>query len=988
VIVALVYDAEFAGSEEEFREEREVFLKGVKAYDGVIATRYIMERVPRAKSDEELMDLHRDFILLTGSYACSIDPTDDRYRNVIVRGVNFDERVSRLSTGGSPARYAIVYRRGWKAVAKALDISEEDVPAIEVRAVKTNPMQPALYRILVRYGRVDLMPLRTEDVPEEMAGEFEKLIERYDVPIDAKEERILEILRENPWTPHEEIARRLGLSVSEVEGEKDPESSGIYSLWSRVVVNIDFDEKAAKRNLELRDELLEEAYRRLEEISDRYLRRPLTREWIVEHKRELMRRYLENRIVDCTLKLRNRYGLSEESALCLAKAFDGSISTIASTPYRVMKEVCPSVTLEEAMSVNRTLAVLIEDYGLSPEAADEIIEHFESIAGILATDLEDIRRMYEEGKLSREAYEAAVRIQVEELAKREGIGEKTALKLLEAFGNPERVKEMARNFEISKLASVPGVGEKVLKTLVPGYASLVKIRGINREKAEELLKRFGGYSSVREASVAELREAGLTDSQIRELKGLKSLERIVGDLERADELKRRYGSASEVKRLPVEELRELGFSDDEIAEMKGVPKKLLEAFDLETAVELYERYGSLKDVAREVSYEELIELGATPSKAADVKGTEFKTLLEVPGVGPKLAEKILDVVDYDLEELARMNPHELEERVEGLGPKLAERVVEKAREVVERRRRSGRRRERSEEEWKEWLEERIGESKARRLVEYFGSAKAVGEAVEGKEVTRLLEVPGIGDETVGKLVQGYKTLRDAGLTPEEAERVLKKYGGVSKVQERASPDELRELGLSDSKIAALLGLKGLVRKGIDVDTAWRLKKKYGKVSKIREAPVEELREFGLSERQIARLKGVPDSMLEVKGMSLEKAVRLLERFDGWTKVKQAPVSELVEVPGVGPKLAAEIKAVEDPAWKVLLNVKGVSPELADRLVERFGSPYRVLTAKEKDLLKVEGVGPKLARRIREAGRRYLEEKRSERKRIREMLRSS
>ncbi len=984
-VVALVYDAEFVGSEREFEEERETFLKGVKAYDGVLATRYLIERSPSAKDDEELLELHQNFILLTGSYACSIDPTEDRYQNVIVRGVNFDERVQRLSTGGSPARYAIVYRRGWKAIAKALNIDEEDVPAIEVRAVKRNPLQPALYRILVRYGRVDLMPITVDEVPPEMAGEFERLIERYDVPINEKEERILEILRENPWTPHDEIARRLGLSVSEVEGEKDPESSGIYSLWSRVVVNIGYDERAAERHVKRRDRILEELYERLEELSERYLRHPLTRRWIVEHKRDIMRRYLEQRIVECALKLQDRYGIREDAALCLARAFDGSISMISTTPYRTLKDVCPDLTLEEAKSINRTLTTLIDEYGLSPDAADELIEHFESIAGILATDLKEIDQMHEEGRLSEEAYRAAVEIQLAELTKKGGVGRKTAERLLRAFGNPERVKQLAREFEIEKLASVEGVGERVLRSLVPGYASLISIRGIDRERAERLLKKYGGYSKVREAGVEELREDGLTDAQIRELKGLKTLESIVGDLEKADELKRKYGSASAVRSLPVEELRELGFSDDEIAEIKGVPKKLREAFDLETAAELYDQYGSLKEIGRRLSYDDLLELGATPKAAAEIKGPEFKFLLNIEGVGPKLAERILEAVDYDLERLASMNPEELEEKVKGLGEELAERVVYAARERVESRKKSVRQ-ERSEEEWKEWLERKVGEGRSRRLIEYFGSAGEVGKLAENAEVSKLLEVPGIGDEAVARLVPGYKTLRDAGLTPVEAERVLKRYGSVSKVQEEATPDELRELGLSDAKIARILGLRSLVNKGLDVDTAYELKRRYGSVSAVRKAPVKALRELGLSDRKIARIKSIPETMLQVRGMSVEKAERLLERFDTWTKVKEAPVSELVKVPGVGLSLVKEIKAQADPAWKALLDVKGVSPELADRLVEEFGSPYRVLTAKKSDLMKVDGVGPKLAKRIRTAGRRYVEERRSRRERIRRKLR--
>jgi ERCC4-type nuclease/truncated hemoglobin YjbI len=983
--VALVYDAEFVGSEREYEEELETFLKGVKAYDGVLATRYLMDRSSEAKRDEELLEVHQNFILLTGSYACSIDPTEDRYRNVIVRGVNFDERVERLSTGGSPARYAIVYRRGWKAIAKALEVEEERVPAIEVRAVKRNPLQPALYRILVRYGRVDLMPLTVDEVPPEMAGEFERLIERYDVPIDEKEERILEILREDPWTPHDEIARRLGLSVAEVEGEKDPESSGIYSLWARVVVNIDYDERAAKRHVRRRDALLEEMYERLEELSERYLGRRLDRRWIIEHKRELMERYLEQRIVECAIKLQDQYGLREDVALCLAKAFDGSISTIATSPYRTLKDACPDLTLEEAKSVNRTLARLLDEYGLDPEVADELIEHFESIAGILGADLRDVERMREEGVISEEAYRAVLEIQVSELAKREGIGRKTAERLIRAFGSPERVKQLAREFEIEKLASVEGVGEKALRSLVPGYSSLTSIRGIDRERAEYLLKKYGGYSKIREASVEELREDGLTDAQIRDLKGLKTLERIVGSLERADELKRRYGSAAEIRRRPVKELRELGFSDEEIAEIKNVPKKLLEAFDLETAVELYEEYGSLREIARNVPYERLRELGATPKAAAEIKGPEFKLLLSVDGVGPKLAERVLEAVDYDLERLAELNPEELAEKVEGLGEKLAERIVYAARERVARRR-EARRRERSEEEWKEWLEERVGRARARRLIEHFGSAREVGRAIEERRVTELLEVEGIGDAAVAELVPGYRTLREAGLTPEEIERVLKEYGSVSKIQEEATPDELRRLGLGDAKIARLLGLRTLVNKGLDVDTAYRLKRRFGSVTEVRKAPVEELRKLGLSDRKIARIKGFPETMLQVRGMSLEKAERLLERFGTWTRVKEAPVSELIKVPGVGPELAKEIKSMENPAWRCLLEVKGVSPELADRLVEKFGSPYRVLTARKEDLMKVEGVGPKLAERIREAGRRYREERRSRRERVRRRLR--
>ncbi len=982
--MALVYDAEFVGSEREFEEELETFLKGVKAYDGVLTTRYIMDRSSEAKKDEELLEVHQNFILLTGSYACSIDPTEDRYRNVIVRGVNFDERVERLSTGGSPARYAIVYRRGWKAIARALDVNEEEVPAIEVRAVKRNPLQPALYRILVRYGRVDLMPITVDEVPPEMAGEFERLIERYDVPIDEKEEKILEILREDPWTPHDEIARRLGLSVAEVEGEKDPESSGIYSLWARVVVNIEYDKRAAKRHIRRRDSVLEEMYERLEELSERYLDRRLDRQWIIEHKREIMERYLEQRVVECAIKLQDQYGVREEVALCLAKAFDGSISTIATTPFRTLKDTCPEIKLEEAKSVNRTLARLLDDYGLDLEVADELIEHFESIAGILGADIEDVERMKEEGVISEEAYEAVLEIQVSELAKKEGIGRKTAERLIRAFGNPERVLQLAREFEIEKLASVEGVGEKVLQSLVPGYASLTSIRGIDREQAEYLLKKYGGYSKIREAPVEELRKDGLTDAQIRELKGLKTLEKIVGSLERADELKRKYGSAAEVRRLSVEELRELGFSDEEIAEIKNVPKKLLEAFDLETAVELYEKYGSLKEIARNVSYDELRELGASPKAAAEIKGPEFKLLLSVDGVGPKLAERVLEAVDYDLERLASLNPEELAERVKGLGSTLAERIVYAARERVEQRRAA--RREKSEEEWKEWLEERVGKSRARRLIEHFGSAKKVGEAVEEKAVTKLLEVEGIGDAAVAELVPGYKTLREAGLTPEEIEKVLREYESVSKLQEEATPEELRELGLSDSKIARLLGLKTLVDKGLDVDTAYRLKQRFGSVTEVRKAPVKELRELGLSDRKIARIKGFPETMLEVRGMSVEKAERLLERFETWTKVKEAPVSELIKVPGVGLELAKEIKALENPAWRYLLEVKGVSPELADRLVEEFGSPYRVLTAKKEDLVKVEGVGPKLAERIREAGRRYREERRSRREEVRKKIR--
>jgi DNA excision repair protein ERCC-4 len=50
---------------------------------------------------------------------------------------------------------------------------------------------------------------------------------------------------------------------------------------------------------------------------------------------------------------------------------------------------------------------------------------------------------------------------------------------------------------------------------------------------------------------------------------------------------------------------------------------------------------------------------------------------------------------------------------------------------------------------------------------------------------------------------------------------------------------------------------------------------------------------------------------------------------------------------------------------LLQGLPGVGPELAHRLLERFGSIERVITAPEDALMQVRGVGPKKAARIRQ-----------------------
>ncbi len=136
----------------------------------------------------------------------------------------------------------------------------------------------------------------------------------------------------------------------------------------------------------------------------------------------------------------------------------------------------------------------------------------------------------------------------------------------------------------------------------------------------------------------------------------------------------------------VELLYEAGYrSPEEIVKDGAEHLKMIPGLDEETALRIFTQAGEL--MAGEKSESPIVPQtpGEAPEESGDaVSSPELEELKQIPGVGEKLAETLLESGFADLNSLAQAEVEKLAQ-VKGLGPKKAEKIIAEARTQIEQK---------------------------------------------------------------------------------------------------------------------------------------------------------------------------------------------------------------------------------------------------------------------------------------------------------------